>query len=450
MLKTIITINLFFISFFGFFMNSKTEKQTMTICKTTDETALSSVGLNANFTDSPIEIDPNKTYTLPTLTKNNKGEVVLYWTEKDPQNVISLCFATSKDGKTYGEKKTVFADGGLGNGRLMRPKLLFKKNGEMVAVFSYRTSPAMPPREARPAPKQEAIHDNHAAPAHAAPAPQQAPSARPKRSSEIRFTVSKDGGSSWTAPTSVDTDTTKLTRGFFDAVLLANDEIAVAYLKDVKGSTKHEERDLRLAITKNGVFQAEKLIDAVVCDCCNISMVVDESGALHMVYRDNNNDIRDMSHIVSKDNGATFSAPKTLYADKWEIKGCPHAGATTVSVKNEQYATWFSGTQNGQSGFRLANSSGKLLKVLDASAKNTYITSDDKTAVWVWEQTAESGVNNVFYSKLVNGKLLDSQKVTDSDYGQNASTLVFNGKVLIAYEVLKADKKTVLAAKIVE
>lgn len=447
MLKTIITINLFFISFLVFFMNSKTEKQTMTICKTADgDISTSNVSLRKSLTDSPIEIDPNKSYTLPTLTKNNKGEVVLYWTEKDPQNVVSLCFATSKDGKTYGEKKTVFADGGLGNGRLMRPKLLFKKNGEMVAVFSYRTSPAMPPREARPAPKQEA---NHAAPAHAAPAPQQAPQARPKRSSEIRFTVSKDGGNTWTSPTSVDTDTTKLTRGFFDAVLLANDEIAVAYLKDVKGSTKHEERDLRLAITKNGVFQVEKLIDAVVCDCCNVSMVVDESGALHMVYRDNNNDIRDMSHIVSKDNGATFSAPKTLYADKWEIKGCPHAGATTVSVKNEQYATWFSGTQNGQSGFRLANSSGKLLKVLDASAKNTYITSDDKTAILVWEQTAESGISNVFYSKLINGKLLDSQKVTDSDFGQNASILVFNDKVLIAYEVLKADKKTVLAAKIV-
>lgn len=447
MLKLLVPIQLFFVGFFGFsFINSPEENHEMTICKTVGETTLPTVSVNPSLTNSPIETDPNKTYTLPTLTKNNKGEVVLYWTEKDPQNVVSLCFATSKDGKTYSEKKTVFADGGLGNGRLMRPKLLFKKNGEMVAVFSYRTSPAMPPREARPSAQlQEANHSNHNA-----PAPQQAPATRPKRSSEIRFTVSKDGGSTWTSPTSVDTDTTKLTRGFFDAVLLANDEIAVAYLKDVKGSTKHEERDLRLAITKNGVFQAEKLIDAVVCDCCNISMVVDEAGALHMVYRDNNNDIRDMSHIVSKDNGATFSAPKTLYADKWEIKGCPHTGATTVSVKNEQYATWFSGTQNGQSGFRLASSSGKLLKVLDASAKNTYITADDKTAVLVWEQTSESGVSNVFYSKIINGKLLDSQKVIDSDYGQNASTLVFNGKVLVAYEVLKADKKTVLAAKVVE
>ena len=446
MLKLLVPINLFFVGIFGFsFINSQEESHEMTICKTVDVSVNKGGMIASNFGDSPIEIDPNKSYTLPTLAKNNKGEVVLYWTEKDPQNQVALYFATSKDGKTYGEKKLVFVDAGLGNGRLARPKLLFKKNGEMVAVFSYRAGGAMPPREARPtAQAQEANHTNHNA-----PAPQQA-AARPKRSSEIRFTVSKDGGNTWSTPTSVDTDTTKLTRGFFDAVVLPNDEVAVAYLKDVKGSTKFEERDLRLVITKNGVFQPERLIDPVVCDCCNISMVVNETGALHMVYRDNNNDIRDMAHIVSKDNGVTFSAPKTLYADKWEIKGCPHSGATSASTKTEQFITWFSGTQNGQSGVRLTNASGKLLKVLDASAKNASITADDKTAVWVWEQTAENGPSNIFYSKVINGKLLDSQKVASSDFGQNASTLVVNGKILVAYEVLKADKKTVFATKFVE
>lgn len=445
MLKLLVPINLFFVGIFGFsFINSQEESHEMTICKIVDVSVNKGI-IASNFGDSPIEIDPNKSYTLPTLAKNKKGEVVLYWTEKDPQNQVALYFATSKDGKTYGEKKLVFVDAGLGNGRLARPKLLFKKNGEMVAVFSYRAGGAMPPREARPtAQAQEANHTNHNA-----PAPQQA-AARPKRSSEIRFTVSKDGGNTWSTPTSVDTDTTKLTRGFFDAVVLPNDEVAVAYLKDVKGSTKFEERDLRLVITKNGVFQPERLIDPVVCDCCNISMVVNETGALHMVYRDNNNDIRDMAHIVSKDNGATFSAPKTLYADKWEIKGCPHSGATSASTKTDQFITWFSGTQNGQSGVRLTNASGKLLKVLDASAKNASITADDKTAVWVWEQTAENGPSNIFYSKVVNGKLLDSQKVASSDFGQNASTLVVNGKILVAYEVLKADKKTVFATKFVE
>ena len=98
----------------------------------------------------------------------------------------------------------------------------------------------------------------------------------------------------------------------------------------------------------------------------------------------------------------------------------------------------------------MTNASGKLLKVLDASAKNASITADDKTAVWVWEQTAENGPSNIFYSKVINGKLLDSKKVSSSVFGQNDSTLVANGKILVAYEVLKADKKTVLAAKFVE
>lgn len=449
MLKLLIPISLMFVSLFWKGTNSKEENRDIVVCAATPLPSLNETMGTRSTTnlDAPIALDPTKSYTLPTLATNNKGEVVLYWTEKDPQNLISLYFATSKDGKTFGEKKLVFANGGLGNGRLMRPKILFKKNGDMVAVFSYREGGAMPPRDARPsAPRAEAGHADHNAQA----APKPAPQGRPKRSSEIRFTVSKDGGNTWTAPTSVDTDTTKLTRGFFDAVVLPNDEIAVAYLKDVKGSTKHEERDLRLVVSKNGVFQAEKLIDPVVCDCCNISMVVDESGALHMVYRDNNNDVRDMAHIVSKDNGITFSAPKILYNDKWEIKGCPHSGATSASTKTEQYITWFSGTRNGQSGIRLTNSAGNLLKVLDASAKNASIAADSKTAVWVWEQTSEAGTTSVFYSKVSNGKLLDSQSVNNSNNGQNASSLAHNGKVLIAYEVVTDDKKTALALQTVD
>lgn len=441
MLKIIISITLFIVSFFGLLFKSKETKTEMTICSYENFEGANLKGNNSGI-NSSIETDPNLTYTLPTLTQNPQGQLVMYWTEKDPQNIMSLCFAVSKDGKTFEEKKTIITDAAVSSGRLMRPKLLFKKNGDIVAVFSYRTSPAMPPRDAKPAAPQAQGSNNNTM--------QAPPQGRPKRSSEIRFTVSKDGGNSWTSPSSIDTDTTKLTRGFFDAVLLANDEIAVAYLKDVKGSQKHEERDLRLAITKNGVFQSEKLIDPVVCDCCNISMVVDENGDLHMVYRDNNNDIRDMSHIVSKDNGQSFSAPKTLFADNWEIKGCPHAGATTVSINNEQYATWFSGTEKGQAGFRLANSSGQLLKVLDTKAKNTYISSNSKSGLWVWEQSSEANISSIYYSKIENGKLSASLKVADSDYGQNASIFQFDGKIVVAYEVLKSDKKTVLATNIVQ
>lgn len=424
MLKLLIPINLFLISFFGFFLsNNKEESHEMTICNTTIDSP-TNVVFGKSFSISPIETDPNKTYSMPTLSKTAKGEIMLTWTEKDPQGVSALCLATSADGKNFSAKKTVFSSAGINNSRMMRAKVLSKKDGSLVAVFSLRA-------EAAPNANQGGRGGG--------------------RSSNIVYTVSKDGGNTWTTPANVDSDPKQgIVRGFFDAVVLSNDEIAVAYLKDVANSTKHEERDLRLVISKNGEMQPEKLIDPVVCDCCPISLLIDAKGNLNVIYRDNNNDIRDMARMVSADNGASFSKPEIIFDDKWEIKGCPHSGASSVSTKNEQFYTWFSGTQNGQSGVRLANSSGKLLKVLDASAKNASITADDKTAVWVWEQTAESGANSVFYSKVMNGKLLDSQIVKDSNGGQNASTLLHNGKVLVAYEIVKADKKTVLAYNIVD
>lgn len=378
--------------------------------------------------------DKDYAYTLPTFAKNKQGEPVLYWTEKDNKNVLALYFSVSKDGgKTFGNKKLIYADAGLGSSRLMRPKLLFKKDGSIAAVFSYRA-----PAVAAPA-APEGGHGNH----NAAPAP------KPKRELQIRYTVSKDNGSTWTAPTSVDSDTSKLVRGFFDAVVLANDEIAVAYLKDVKGSTKHEERDLRMVITKNGVFQPEKLIDPVVCDCCNISLLVDNKGILNVFYRDNNDDIRDIARMTSADNGTSFSKPAILHHDKWKIKGCPHAGVTSVATPTGALVTWFSGA-NEQSGVRLVDEDGKLLKVLNANAKNGYVAAEGKQGVFVWEQTTEGGASQIFYNKITGGKALDNQLLSGSDYGQNAAGLLVNGKLILAYEVAKPDSKTALSVKVVE
>ena len=186
--------------------------------------------------------DTTKAYTMPLLTKTPKGEVILSWTEKDMQGMTSLCMALSKDnGKTFTDKKIVASGYGISSSRLMKAKILAKKDGSLVAVFMNNPNATAPT----------------------------AGGGRGSKGAELSFCTSKDGNT-WTNPQAVDTDPTKgLLRGFFDAVIMANGEIAVAYLKDVKGSTKHEERDLRISITKNGAFETEKLIDAVVCDCCN-------------------------------------------------------------------------------------------------------------------------------------------------------------------------------------
>jgi hypothetical protein len=51
-----------------------------------------SSSLNAWAGNDPFA-DASRSYTLPTLTKNNQGETILYWTEKDDANVVYLYFS---------------------------------------------------------------------------------------------------------------------------------------------------------------------------------------------------------------------------------------------------------------------------------------------------------------------------------------------------------------------
>jgi hypothetical protein len=354
--------------------------------------------------------DTTKAYSMPLLVRTPQNEVLLTWMEKDQAGKSSFCLAYSKDnGKTFEDKKVIYSGMGVSSSRLMRAKLLTKKDGSLIAVFSNRPETSTP--------------------------------GVGRRAAEIVYCVSKDKGNTWTSPQAVDNDPTKgIMRGFFDAVLMANDEVAVAYLKDVKGSTKHEERDLRLAITKNGVFQDEKLIDPVVCDCCNISMLLDANGVLNIYYRDNNDNIRDIAKITSKDNAQTFSKPEILYNDNWQINGCPHNGATASQFGKSSLIAWFSGTTN-QPGIRLVTQDGKQLFVLDASAKNAFLSSQNQNAALFWEQNQESNISKIAYRKVSKDKVSETLWINDSANGINPTGLVIDNQMVVAYEVKQANKK---------
>ena len=412
MTKLILAFHLLLIStFFGATPSeSTTSASEIAICHSISEES------TALLKDAPN--DPTKIYSMPLLAKTAKGAVMLSWTEKDAQGMVSFCVAFSKDnGKTFSEKKTIYSGTGIGNSRMMRAKVLSKKDGSFVAVFANRGEAAA------------------------------ASSGRGGgRSSNLVYCVSKDGAATWTAPQPVDSDPKQgIVRGFFDAVVMSNDEIAVTYLKDVANSTKHEERDLRLVVSKNGVMQPEKLIDPVVCDCCPINLFVDAQGALNVVYRDNNNDIRDMAKMVSTDNAETFSKSQILHNDGWKIMGCPHSGA--VSSINEKGAliSWFSGAES-EKGIRLTTQDGKKLLVInDPSAKNQALVGGAQASVLLWEQNkAEDGLSQIAFRKINNDKVSETAWVEESLNGTNAVGLAVGNQLLVAYEVKQANGKNSL------
>ena len=418
MIKLLISFQLFLFGLGAFFITIKNEKASkiseIAVCNSME---MQEINISKNNPD-----DTTKAYSMPLLAQTQKGDVMLTWTEKDAQGITSFCLAFSKDnGKTFSDKKVIFAGTGVGNSRMMRAKVLIKKDGSLVAIFSNKDV-----------------------------APTASTSATPpqggKRSSNIVYCVSKDNGSTWTTPVSVDSDPKQgIMRGFFDAVILPNDEIVVAYLKDVANSTKHEERDLRMVVTKNGAFQPEKVIDPVVCDCCPINMLIDADGALNIVYRDNNDDIRDMAKMVSTDNASTFSKSQILYNDEWKIKGCPHSGAvSSTSGKGALYA-WFSGAEK-ESGIRLVNNEGKKLLVLnDATAKNAFLMDGSKNQVLLWEQNKpENNLTEIAFKKINKDKVSETVWVEGSANGINSTGLVVDNQLLVAYEVKQANKRNSL------
>ena len=423
MIKLITSFQFLLFGIGTFFCANKNEKaspiSSIAVC---NSMVMEEVNLSNNNPE-----DSTKAYSMPLLSQTPKGEIMLSWTEKDAQGITSLCVAFSRDkGKTFSEKKVIFVGTGIANSRMMRAKVLTKKDGSLVAVFSNRGGLVAPSVQTQAATPQGGRGGGG--------------------SSNIVYCVSKDGGSTWTSPISVDSDPKQgITRGFFDAVVLPNDEIAVAYLKDVANSNKHEERDLRMVVTKNGAFQPERVIDPVVCDCCPINMMIDASGALNIVYRDNNDDIRDMAKIVSTDNAETFSKSQILYRDGWKINGCPHSGAVASTAGKGALFAWFSGAEK-EKGIRLVTNEGeKLLVLADPSAKNAFLADGSSHQVMLWEQNKpENNLTEIAFKKINKNNISEIIWVDGSSNGINSTGLVLGNQLLVAYELKQANKRNSL------
>ena len=445
MIKLIISFNALLFSVFAFFTSTeKTERiSEMPMCSTMQEggtnvwanTTIFSTLKSAPTTPVNFENDTAKGYTMPLLTQTPKGDIMLSWTEKDEQGVTALCFSISKDkGKTFSEKKVIYSGTGVSNNRLFRAKVLAKKDGGLVAVFTNRADAPPPTAQTQPQAQQGQPQGGGGRGGRGG--------GGGGRGGALVYCESKDGGTTWTSPKNVDTDPSQGMRGFFDAVVLSNDEIAVAYLKDVKNSTKQEERDLRLAITKNGVFQAEKLLDPVVCDCCNINLLVDANGALNVFYRDNNDDIRDFARMTSTDNGATFSKPQIVYNDGWKIAGCPHNGAISSTNGKTTLVAWYSGVEK-ESGFRLVTQEGKKLFVLaDPSVKSPTLMTSPQVSAMLWEQGSDK--TQLVFRTIKDNKVSENIAVENSLNATNATGLIVDNQLLIVHEVKQDNKKNSL------
>jgi hypothetical protein len=170
---------------------------------------------------------------------------------------------------------------------------------------------------------------------------------------------------------------------------------------------------LRAAIiSTSGEIKESFLIDGAVCDCCPTSLVKTPEGAL-VAYRDRTEEeIRDIS--ISRFDGTSWSDPRTIHKDNWNIRACPVNGPSLAAQDSLVVLGWYTG----------ADDNPRVQAVLSRDGGNSFqyyrIVSDQK-AIGRVDATIQNG--RPYLSFLENSGDESVLKVTslDKDSVQSAT-----------------------------
>lgn len=136
-------------------------------------------------------------------------------------------------------------------------------------------------------------------------------------------------------------DASATEHGFPSFVPLSGERLAAIWLDGrnyAKGGS--EEMMLGYTIIEQGQSPQEvQFLDRRICDCCQTDMAMSSKG-LVVVYRDRSpQEVRDI-YIVRQIND-TWTEPKPIHNDKWEISGCPVNGPAIAAHGDTLAVAWF-------------------------------------------------------------------------------------------------------------
>ena len=172
---------------------------------------------------------------------------------------------------------------------------------------------------------------------------------------DVNIARSKDGGKTWGKPVVPHTDKTQTEHGFVSLIALPDGRAGAIWLdgrnlKDVKDEgDEHTPLPVSMtlryaAIDADGNLSDEMELDERVCECCQTSAALTSEGLI-AVYRDRSDkEVRDI-YTVSRQQGS-WSAPRAVHADNWEISGCPVNGPSVSADGRRVAVTWYTGAND--------------------------------------------------------------------------------------------------------
>ena len=374
-------------------------------------------------TSKAVQIDNNPAQ-CPYLTKDNNGNTVLSWIRMINDSTTAFCYAKSSDGKTFSAPVVIPNSSNIQPHGENLPKIIFKPSGDIIALWG----------AANPNPTN-------------------------KYSGLVFYTQSFDSGKTWSAIRPLVNDTASYDQRYYDVALLPNGEVGIIWL-DNRKTTAKEGSALYYASTngKNG-FESGKLIAQSCCPCCRTDLYVDKKGGIHALFRGIIQDsIRDMVHIVSTDNGKTFSEPRRINKDDWVINGCPHTGPAMTENKDGLHFAWFTGGQNKGCYYTKTTDNGKSFVMHDSVSLSgshpqlASLSNGELMIVWDEAYIANDKMNKRIGIQVRNaeGKSEEKNFITGED--ANASYPVISPinetSSVVAYS-LKKDKADFVSYRLV-
>ena len=181
-----------------------------------------------------------------------------------------------------------------------------------------------------------------------------------------------------------------------------------------------------------------------VCDCCP-GAVVSNGDKTAMIYRDNNNNRRDIWTGLSEDNASTFNEGNAVDNNNWQLMSCPSSGPDGVIVADTLYSTFMSGS-SGKTRTYLSKTSLADLELgsvktltgnLSGLNQQNYprIASDGKAMAIVWQQN-KSGEDQlpILYTDDVAKGMPSVYDTVDLKDIVNADVAIGNDKVFVVWE----------------
>lgn len=172
---------------------------------------------------------------------------------------------------------------------------------------------------------------------------------------DVTISRSFDGGKTWGKPFVPHRDGVKAEHGFVSLFAAKDGNLAAVWLdgREMKADANdahghgHGNMTLRsVKIKRDGTLTDDAVLDARVCECCQTSAAMTAEGPV-VVYRDRSEaekEIRDISIVRLKDG--KWSVPRPVFADNWQLNGCPVNGPSVAATGRRVAVAWFTGANN--------------------------------------------------------------------------------------------------------